>query len=701
MKDSWGDGWNGGYLTLYIDGIEEGRFMAKTFQTTDTLYIPDGSSFYLTYTAGTYENENSYTLKDPNGTTVLTDGPNPTTGTVYSATSSCSFTNPIYGTVTVQRYIDAGATNWRFLTTPVQGTVLEDWDDDFVTSGIPGTDFPNWPSATNPWPSMYFYDETVPGPQNNGFYPPASTSDPVTPGTGVWVWCGDTITGTQPFTIDVTGAPNVGPINLPVSYTYSGDPDDGWNMVGNPYPCEIDWDSPNWTKINLNNAIYIWNPDLQQFSSYVAGIGTNGGSRYIATSQAFWVQANAPSPQLTANEFVKTTNGASFIRQNTSNIAQILIAGNNGSDEANIRIDNQNATINFDANIDAQKMYSSSNVPSVATVLSNIDYSINSIPFTQSITIPIRVLSPTAGFYTLTFNNMAAFENATCITLLDKFTGQTQNLKNSNTYTFYLSDTTTVTRFELQVGAPVNYAINAPLCQNSFDGDISINTGYIGSATYNLYDSENNLINTVNDSVGSVQFNNISEGTYILTVSEVGCGSFSDTLVIYGSNSVYAKFELTNDTLNINELITLNNISQNASSYIWNFGDGNQSTDVNPVYSYTNTGNYTITLTAQNLNCNDNYSQNIVVKENTTTSIKSENINNSITAYFKDNNLLIKDLTGDFSEVYITDVSGKEVYRSKLNTSLIIKSSAWSKGTYLLHFSNKNGNKITKKIIKQ
>ncbi|MCB0410362.1 MAG: hypothetical protein KDD29_09085, partial [Flavobacteriales bacterium] len=69
----------------------------------------------------------------------------------------------ITGNITMQRYIDAGATNWRFLTSPVSGVTLADWNDDFITSGFIGSDFPNWPSVSNPWPSIYFYDETASG----------------------------------------------------------------------------------------------------------------------------------------------------------------------------------------------------------------------------------------------------------------------------------------------------------------------------------------------------------------------------------------------------------------------------------------------------------------------------------------------------------------------------------------------------------
>jgi hypothetical protein len=45
--------------------------------------------------------------------------------------------------------------------------------------------------------------------------------------------------------------------------------------------------------------------------------------------------------------------------------------------------------------------------------------------------------------------------------------------------------------------------------------------------------------------------------------------------------------------------ITFINISENATSYVWDFGDGTTSALINPVKTYLN-GSYTVTLTARN-----------------------------------------------------------------------------------------------------
>src|SRR5690606_32357913 len=51
------------------------------------------------------------------------------------------------------------------------------------------------------------------------------------------------------------------------------------------------------------------------------------------------------------------------------------------------------------------------------------------------------------------------------------------------------------------------------------------------------------------------------------------------------------------DTLNT---ITLTSTSQNANTYLWDFGDGNLSTNLNPTHTYQQYGTYTVCLTVSN-----------------------------------------------------------------------------------------------------
>ena len=51
-------------------------------------------------------------------------------------------------------------------------------------------------------------------------------------------------------------------------------------------------------------------------------------------------------------------------------------------------------------------------------------------------------------------------------------------------------------------------------------------------------------------------------------------------------------------------VVTFTNTSKNATSYLWDFGDGGSSTETNPVYTYTTDGEYAVTLTAMDDNGN-------------------------------------------------------------------------------------------------
>jgi PKD repeat protein len=59
-----------------------------------------------------------------------------------------------------------------------------------------------------------------------------------------------------------------------------------------------------------------------------------------------------------------------------------------------------------------------------------------------------------------------------------------------------------------------------------------------------------------------------------------------------------ASFSMSKTSAEVKETITFTNTSKNATSYLWDFGDGNTSTDKNPTHVYSTVGNFSITLTA-------------------------------------------------------------------------------------------------------
>lgn len=92
MYDTYGDGWNGGYLQVYINSAIVGNFAGSNFGSSATFQVANGDAVELFYNSGSYEEENTYLLYDAAWNLIFSDGPNPQTGLVFSATGNCTST---------------------------------------------------------------------------------------------------------------------------------------------------------------------------------------------------------------------------------------------------------------------------------------------------------------------------------------------------------------------------------------------------------------------------------------------------------------------------------------------------------------------------------------------------------------------------------------------------------------------------------
>ncbi|WP_299889833.1 hypothetical protein [uncultured Lacinutrix sp.] len=105
MSDSYGDGWNGGFISLDVNGnisnysnqdLDGVQGYTLETQVID-VFIEDGAQYTFTYNAGAgngggpgYDSENTYILTAPDGTTMFADGPTPIDGDITSGTNTCN-----------------------------------------------------------------------------------------------------------------------------------------------------------------------------------------------------------------------------------------------------------------------------------------------------------------------------------------------------------------------------------------------------------------------------------------------------------------------------------------------------------------------------------------------------------------------------------------------------------------------------------
>jgi PKD repeat protein len=102
-----------------------------------------------------------------------------------------------------------------------------------------------------------------------------------------------------------------------------------------------------------------------------------------------------------------------------------------------------------------------------------------------------------------------------------------------------------------------------------------------------------------------------SSTTYVVTATnmQTGCAG-NDTVLITVNPANVAAF-----TYSVNVVtVTFTNGSTGGTAWTWLFGDGNTSTDENPVYTYAGENTYTVTLIVSNGLCpNDTIVQQVVV----------------------------------------------------------------------------------------
>jgi len=289
------------------------------------------------------------------------------TGSIDSLGAGVTFT----GNVTVERML-FGTEGYRLIGTPISNATIEQWDDDFITSGFTGSDYPSYN-----YNNIFYYDETTPGAFDFGFENVTDVSNALTPGRGYYAYIYPDFPYPMslfPLTVDVTGTITRGSFNF--GLTFTDDPgasntlSDGWNILANPYPAAIDWSKNCWTKTNVDDAFYIWDKTLNSgngdMRSFVNGIGD--ATQFISSSQGFIVHTNASSPILTASEGCKSTTNPTFLRvAEPENLLTITLSNVQSGFKDNIYIQaNEQATNSFDPDKDALYLTPfSSNVPSL------------------------------------------------------------------------------------------------------------------------------------------------------------------------------------------------------------------------------------------------------------------------------------------------------------------------------------------------
>jgi hypothetical protein len=319
-------------------------------------------------------------------------------------------------------------------------------------------------------------------------------------------------------------------------------------LVANPYPSTIDWDNASgWTKTNVGNAAYYWDAANNRVASYVAGIGTNGATRYIPAMQAILVglTGSGGSSSVSVNNNARVSNqNPAYLRTASDVVIRILIQDSSSTknDETVIRF-NENATNEFDQQLDAHKILNNGLIPSVYTTSGSELYSINSYANPDSAKfIPLAAKLPADGKYTITItNDDQRYEYV----LVDKKSGIERTIKEPYTFTGLKTDD--VNRFELQLrvsetstgtGTPVTTGIQPASKTGGLTINSSIGAGfYIQTQRYAGIESTIEILDITGNSITTISGKNLTAGNTFVPL-DLTDGSY--LVKVHVGNEIFA-----------------------------------------------------------------------------------------------------------------------------------------------------------------
>ena len=457
-----------------------------------TVQLASGAQVYiknlLNLTAGTFNVSNG-TL------TLLNDGSND--GRVGTSTQGT-----LVGNCTWEHFVDR-CNGWSNYAVPVNATLQDIASGNKIYTGFPNADYPDFPFT-----NTYFYSEA------GGYAAPTDITNVASRGEGYWYWNSDTVFNSsnssipQQWTMILTGG-----LDLTQTFSFNlGYGNTNWNLLGNPYPGTLDWDNAGFSKTNINNAIYIFNTCTQTYSSYVNGIGINGGSRYIAPGQAFFVESNAAGPAVTSNRNTIVDN---YIGLKRTTIPDVLFLWLN-DDQIAISL-NDDATNDFDGMYDAKKQLS--DLAYLYTRLNQENYSINTLK-NEEVILPLFV----KGGGKLTFSGAQLF-NDYDVLLEDKQKDTLINMKEVESYDFTTDKTNFMHRFNIIFKKSIlslNEDLSAELSlyPNPFSDKINLQLGGKIIDKIEVYDVLGKLVlsKTNNSERMSVDVSDLQKGAYMVKV---------------------------------------------------------------------------------------------------------------------------------------------------------------------------------------
>jgi PKD repeat protein len=429
----------------------------------------------------------------------------------------------ISGEVIHQTYLQAtmGA-GWTLAGPATSGLNIEDWNDDLITTGFTGSDYP----LAN-FINLAVYEESVPGTRNLGYVFPTSTLDLLNENKAYYIY-----EFANAITLDAAGPVRNGSITLPLDHTNTGfGPNDGWNLVYNIYPAPVDLEalvSNSDPSIGVGpetaTTFYMWNTFSNSYQIYQAVTMTGTAPRFVAPSQGFFVNVSASHLDFQFDEWIKDVDqtGLNILREDPA-FPKITLAlhSDNSSDEAYLLF-RDGASAGFES-MDALKLYSfnesAANFAFVNQDGEDLVIDARAVEqLSEGLSVPVFINALAGGSMEISLKGLDNMTDNICISLEDLHTGEVYPLSEGDAFSFVAEEQTSFARFVLHL-SPVVSSQKADLtCFNAHNGSISAQSIVQGEMSYTWYNENNQVIASEISAQGS-SIQDLSAGSYFLVIA--------------------------------------------------------------------------------------------------------------------------------------------------------------------------------------